>query len=309
LDTARQQLAQANAYGFNQLVEMLGETVVAFYAGEWSSVAGVWMEACDRHRLAGNREGLADFAIWLGQLLYLRGELDQSAAVLREALEIAVAGPHLVFELRARAQLALLGAESGDLADVAVHSARCQEVVAAGGDWRGLAGRVALAEAVVRAGDGDQAGSAEHFAHAQHTFQRYTLPWEEAETLRLWGRAACDAGEAAHALAKWTEASATYDRIGAATCWRDRVRTEVARAESRVLHPSPRRRYPDGLSDREADVLRLLAVGRTNAEIAAALVVSTNTVAFHVKGILNKTGAANRTEAAAYAHRHGIVSS
>jgi DNA-binding CsgD family transcriptional regulator/pimeloyl-ACP methyl ester carboxylesterase len=61
------------------------------------------------------------------------------------------------------------------------------------------------------------------------------------------------------------------------------------------------------LSAREIEVLRLLALGKTNQEIAEALVISLNTVAHHVTNILNKAGLANRTEAAAYAHRSGIV--
>jgi pimeloyl-ACP methyl ester carboxylesterase/DNA-binding CsgD family transcriptional regulator len=61
------------------------------------------------------------------------------------------------------------------------------------------------------------------------------------------------------------------------------------------------------LSSRELDVLRLLAAGRTNPQIAEALVISPSTVAKHVSSILDKTGAANRTEAAAYAHTHRLV--
>jgi DNA-binding CsgD family transcriptional regulator len=65
--------------------------------------------------------------------------------------------------------------------------------------------------------------------------------------------------------------------------------------------------YPDGLSAREVEVLRLLAAGKSNQEIAAALVISLRTAAFHVANILGKTGAANRTEAAAYAYQHHLV--
>jgi DNA-binding NarL/FixJ family response regulator len=61
-----------------------------------------------------------------------------------------------------------------------------------------------------------------------------------------------------------------------------------------------------GLSAREIEVLRLVADGRSNREIADALVISTNTVARHVSNIFDKVGAANRTEAAAYAHRHRL---
>ena len=64
---------------------------------------------------------------------------------------------------------------------------------------------------------------------------------------------------------------------------------------------------PDGLSQREVDVLRLVASGKSNKDIADVLCISLNTVATHVRNILTKTGTANRTEAAAYALRHGQV--
>jgi DNA-binding NarL/FixJ family response regulator len=60
------------------------------------------------------------------------------------------------------------------------------------------------------------------------------------------------------------------------------------------------------LSQRELEVLRLLATGKSNQEIANALFISLNTVATHVRNILTKTGCINRTEAAAYALRHGL---
>jgi DNA-binding CsgD family transcriptional regulator len=62
----------------------------------------------------------------------------------------------------------------------------------------------------------------------------------------------------------------------------------------------------DDLSQREVEVLRLLAAGKSNRDIAEALYISLNTVATHVRNILTKTGTANRTEAAAYAMRHGL---
>jgi DNA-binding NarL/FixJ family response regulator len=64
---------------------------------------------------------------------------------------------------------------------------------------------------------------------------------------------------------------------------------------------------PDDLTAREAEVLRLIAIGRSNADIATVLSISLNTVATHVRNILAKTGCANRTEAAAYAMRHGLA--
>ena len=67
------------------------------------------------------------------------------------------------------------------------------------------------------------------------------------------------------------------------------------------------RAYPDGLTDREVDVLRLLAAGKSNQQIAGELFITPNTVANHVKNILSKTQTANRTEAAAYALSHGLA--
>jgi len=64
---------------------------------------------------------------------------------------------------------------------------------------------------------------------------------------------------------------------------------------------------PDGLSAREVDVLRLVADGRSNREVGAALFISQNTVANHVRAILQKTGCANRAEAAVYAARHQLL--
>jgi len=64
---------------------------------------------------------------------------------------------------------------------------------------------------------------------------------------------------------------------------------------------------PDGLSAREVEVLRLIAAGKSNQQIADALVISLNTVARHVSNIFDKIGVANRAEAASYAHRHALV--
>lgn len=63
----------------------------------------------------------------------------------------------------------------------------------------------------------------------------------------------------------------------------------------------------DYLTPREVEVLRLIAIGRSNADISTALAISLNTVASHVRSILAKTECANRTEAAAYAIRHRLA--
>ena len=77
--------------------------------------------------------------------------------------------------------------------------------------------------------------------------------------------------------------------------------------EQAKLRPGTAPAYPDGLTPREVEVLRLVAAGKSNREIATELFISLNTVFHHVSNILNKTSSANRTEAAAYAAQHGLV--
>jgi DNA-binding NarL/FixJ family response regulator len=65
--------------------------------------------------------------------------------------------------------------------------------------------------------------------------------------------------------------------------------------------------FPAGLSKREVQVLRLVAMGRKNLDIASDLFVSSNTVANHIQSILRKTHSTNRTEAAAFATKNGLL--
>ena len=64
---------------------------------------------------------------------------------------------------------------------------------------------------------------------------------------------------------------------------------------------------PDALSAREIEVLRLLAQGKSNPEIAKELFITRNTVQNHVSSILIKTNLQNRAQAAVYAQQHGLI--
>jgi DNA-binding CsgD family transcriptional regulator len=87
-----------------------------------------------------------------------------------------------------------------------------------------------------------------------------------------------------------------------------RALEERAAARLNEMGSTPRSASTDDdLTAREAEVLRLIAIGRNNADIATVLSISLNTVATHVRNILAKTGCANRTEAAAYAMRCGLA--
>jgi DNA-binding CsgD family transcriptional regulator len=86
------------------------------------------------------------------------------------------------------------------------------------------------------------------------------------------------------------------------------LQQRVMALQRQITPPSrSRRTYPCGLTQREVEVLQLIASGKSNLDIARVLFVSPNTVANHVRSILTKTNTANRTEAAAYGHRHGLL--
>ena len=77
-----------------------------------------------------------------------------------------------------------------------------------------------------------------------------------------------------------------------------------ARLASEPAHPPGR---PDGLSEREAEVLERIAMGETNAEVAAALHISVRTVETHRAHIQQKSGCTGRSELVRYAREHGLI--
>lgn len=72
-------------------------------------------------------------------------------------------------------------------------------------------------------------------------------------------------------------------------------------------HGRPEEPLPDGLTQREAEILRLIAQGLTNPEIATRLYLSSNTVKTHINRIFTKTSSRDRAAAIGYAHRHGLA--
>ena len=110
-----------------------------------------------------------------------------------------------------------------------------------------------------------------------------------AEDLEAFSDAAWWLGDGDAAALELDEAEAVFDRLGATL---DRGRMPALRGRP-VL--------PDGLTQREAEVLALVAAGRSNREIAAALVLSEKTVARHLSNIFVKIDVTSRTQAAAYA--------
>jgi class 3 adenylate cyclase/DNA-binding CsgD family transcriptional regulator/tetratricopeptide (TPR) repeat protein len=107
-------------------------------------------------------------------------------------------------------------------------------------------------------------------------------------------------GDAERARALLAEALAESTALGM-----EALAPRIQALAETLAKPPPA--YPCGLSEREVEVLRLLAMGRNNREIGQVLAISPNTVANHVRSILEKTYTANRTEAAAFANREGLL--
>ncbi|MBK5250541.1 MAG: response regulator transcription factor [Actinomycetales bacterium] len=141
----------------------------------------------------------------------------------------------------------------------------------------------------------------QHFERALAMDRRMRAVTHQAETLAAWSRHrarhAETAGPAAAGLAE--EARALARRIGHRRVLRDLDTDPAPHAESRPL--------PNGLTEREVDVLRLVAHGLSNREIGEQLFISANTAANHVRSILIKTDAPNRTKAAVFATEHALL--
>ena len=86
-----------------------------------------------------------------------------------------------------------------------------------------------------------------------------------------------------------------------------RARIPLQPAGASAASPPARASAPYGLTGRELAVLRLLATGRTNAEIGAELYISPKTAGVHVSSILRKLGVSGRVQAAAVAERAGLL--
>jgi DNA-binding CsgD family transcriptional regulator len=111
-------------------------------------------------------------------------------------------------------------------------------------------------------------------------------------------------GDRQKAMSLLGEALAISQELG----MRPLMEKVVALQEKAASQPAKAPTYPDGLTEREVEVLRLIAQGKTNREIAEELFISLNTVGHHVSNILSKTGTTNRAGVATYAARRGLLS-
>jgi DNA-binding CsgD family transcriptional regulator len=120
-------------------------------------------------------------------------------------------------------------------------------------------------------------------------------------------QAQLDAGQPAAAVAAGGHAPLSAQIRALAQ--RARIALHAPPATSSETAPPPGAPAPYGLTERELLVLRLLGVGRTNAQIGAELYISPKTASVHVTSILRKLGVTSRVQAAALAERAGLLDS
>ena len=155
-----------------------------------------------------------------------------------------------------------------------------------------LAALVAHAQGSVHLAEGDAPAALVALRSAHETWHALEAPYEIARTRVLVGEACRALGDEEAAVLELDAARSIFERLGA--------RPDLARLGARA---------PDthGLSRRELEVLRLVASGKSNREIASALVISEHTVARHIQNIFAKLGLSSRAAATAFAFEHDIV--
>jgi ATP/maltotriose-dependent transcriptional regulator MalT len=241
----------------------------------------------DAERVCGRRQaGLA--LVRLAQ-----GRVDAAAAIIADALDDEswnrLARAKL---LPAKVQIALASGDRGG-ATAAVDEL---ESIAAEFESSATAAMALSARGRVRLADGDVVGACTELRYAVERWRELDVPYELATARLLLAQAYRAAGDEDGASASFIAAEDLFAALGA------RLDERTARQLHGVGRP------PAGLTDREVEVLRLVATGRTNKEIAAALFLSEKTVARHLSNIFTKIDVSSRAAATAFAFDHGLMS-
>jgi DNA-binding CsgD family transcriptional regulator len=270
------------------------------------NAAAAWAEIGDIRRRLGDLNGASQaFAAadrlcpqpraGVALLRLAEGDLDAASSIVSEALEGA--GWNRLARAKVLPALAQIAIAAGDLA-TAAGAVEELEQVAADFDSTGLRAASTSARGRLQIATGDpQACATLRSAVAQWT--ELGVPYEVATARMLLGEACRTAGDDAAASAAFTAASRMFDDLGVDVAARDRVEPASGAAD----------RLPAGLTEREAEVLRLVAAGDTNKEIASVLFLSDKTVARHLSNIFIKIGVSTRAAATAFAFEHGLVGS
>jgi DNA-binding CsgD family transcriptional regulator len=229
----------------------------------------------------------------LALLRLAQGKPDAAMQALRLALADEPAGrPRRARLLAALVEVALV---AGGL-DAAGQASRELDEIAGRLGTPALHGSAATAGGALRLAEGDLPGALERLRAACATWRELRLPYETAQARLLYGSALRRAGGEEDALLELRAALAAFERLGAAG--------DAAKAAALF---GGREELPRGLTAREVEVLRLVAAGRTNREVAAALAISEHTVARHLQNIFAKLDVPSRSAATAFAFEHGLT--
>jgi DNA-binding CsgD family transcriptional regulator len=228
----------------------------------------------------------------LALLRLAQGKRDAAQAAIRRALaETAEAGRRARF-LPAYVEIMLA---ADDLA--AARDASSELKSLAEGHERGALGALAAqAWGAVELAEGDPGAALVSLRHAEEVWLLLEVPYEAARVRELVGLACRAVGDEDTAALELGAARAAYAELGA--------RLDVTRIDS-LARAVPREAH--GLTGRELEVLRLLAAGKTNKAIAAALVLSERTVDRHVSNIFSKLRVSSRAAATAAAYEHDLI--
>ena len=243
--------------------------------------------------------------------------VERPTEVLENNARALVSGQHnRSIKVAARAGLGLTAVLRGDAQEAAEHYRAVEPQRGTMIGYFGMSADRILGLLAYTIGRPDDAGG--HFEHAlafcRKAGYRPELAWtchDYADALLHPGRGPGASGRTARAKAGDREKAMALLDEGVSIARELGMRPLVERMESlkeqAEAQPATAPAYPDGLTQREVEVLRLVAEGKTNREIAEELFISLRTVANHVTNILSKTGAANRAQAATYANQKALL--
>jgi ATP/maltotriose-dependent transcriptional regulator MalT len=221
-----------------------------------------------------------------------QGRLDAASAIISRALEDEtwnrLARAKL---LPARVQIAVA---CGDL-DAAETAAFELNAIATDFDSAALLAAAALSFGRLHLARGEPTEAGTFLRQAVERWQELDVPYEVATARLLLGQACRTAGDEDGAIGSFAAAETIFEHLGASL---------DVRATRDLHRPTA---LPDGITEREAEVLRLVASGRSNREIAAMLFLSERTVARHLSNIFSKIGVSSRAAATAYAFEQGLT--
>lgn len=227
----------------------------------------------------------------LALLRLAQGEVDPALIGIRRALAEAQGNLQRLDLLPAAVTILLAAGDLSAARDVVAEL----EQLARDFDTDTVSADAAASQGAVLLADGDAAAALPLLRRASHCWAEHDAAYPVATLQVLIGKAYRALGDQDGAALELESAKAVFERLGA--------RPDQQRVSELLQPPAPRH----GLSPREVEVLRLVAVGRTNAQIAAELYLSERTVHRHISNILRKLEVQSRTAAVAAGVRNGVV--